>query len=61
MGSMSFGISELFKEEADGWYKLLVEEEGEYYCVPVPPEDKDIKDLKKRIDVNKAREKSRDG
>lgn len=52
MGSLSFGISELFTEDADGWYKLLVQEEGEYYCVPVPPEDKDIKDLKKKVDVN---------
>lgn len=58
MGSLSFGISELFKEDADGWYKLLVQEEGEYYCVPVPPEDKDIKDLKKKVDKLHVEKKS---
>ena len=51
MGSMSFGISEIIKNPQDGWFKLLTEEEGEYYNVPVPAEGEDLTANLKKLRV----------
>ncbi|KOB64542.1 Protein kinase C, partial [Operophtera brumata] len=34
---------------ADGWFKLLTQEEGEFYNVPVPEEGADLADLKTKM------------
>ncbi|XP_038141210.1 protein kinase C beta type-like isoform X2 [Cyprinodon tularosa] len=51
MGSLSFGISELQKQGVDGWFKLLSQEEGEYFSVPVQPDGEDCNDaLRQKFD-----------
>ncbi|CAH2265156.1 jg9306 [Pararge aegeria aegeria] len=49
MGSLSFGISEVMKAPADGWFKLLTQEEGDFYNVPVPEEGADLAQLKNQM------------
>ncbi|KAG1947837.1 protein kinase C alpha type [Pimephales promelas] len=39
MGALSFGVTEIFRRSVSGWFKLLNQDEGEYYNIPVPDPD----------------------
>uniref|UniRef100_A0A3Q2Z739 Protein kinase C n=1 Tax=Hippocampus comes TaxID=109280 RepID=A0A3Q2Z739_HIPCM len=46
MGALSFGVSEIFRRPISGWFKLLAQDEGEYYNIPVPDPDLQVKNWK---------------
>ena len=57
MGALSFGVSEIIKSPVSGWFKLLTQEEGEYYNVPVTAEGEDIAENLKKMRVGYDKER----
>ena len=54
MGSLSFGISELWKQGQEGWFKLLSKEEGKFYNIPIIDDDEGqaVSELRNKYRVN---------
>uniref|UniRef100_A0A1B0GPC1 Protein kinase domain-containing protein n=1 Tax=Phlebotomus papatasi TaxID=29031 RepID=A0A1B0GPC1_PHLPP len=46
---LEFDLSTKLGNPADGWYKLLTQEEGEFYNVPVPDEAADLAQIKSQM------------
>ena len=58
MGALSFGVREIMKSPVSGWFKLLTQEEGEYYNVPVTADGEDLVANLKKMRVGKRARKS---
>jgi len=52
MGSLSFGVSELMRASAEGWYRLLNRSEGEFYNVPCIDDLRQMSELRRKIEVS---------
>lgn len=50
MGALSFGVSEIFRRPISGWFKLLAQDEGEYYNIPVPDPDLQVGETHSSVD-----------
>lgn len=51
-GHLVDGFDLWLQNPADGWFKLLTAEEGEFYNVPVPDEGTDLVQLKSQMRVS---------
>ncbi|KAL8607366.1 Calcium-dependent protein kinase C [Nucella lapillus] len=61
MGSLSFGISELVKNPLDGWFKLLNQEEGEFYGIPVTDDiTESIQEIRNKMQKAEMNDKKRE-
>ena len=49
MGDLSFGVGEIIKIPVSGWFKLLTQEEGEHYNVPVTRGEEDLDKIRVRL------------
>nr|XP_018666856.1 calcium-dependent protein kinase C isoform X3 [Ciona intestinalis] len=55
MGSLSFGISELMKKSVKGWFKLLSQQEGEFYNVPIVEEGEEMDALTEELEKSRLK------